>query len=73
MKLVWAAAAAMVLGYLWVLAGGSSGSGAGAPATASATPAQPEYFTQEDPARSRVDYGVRENGETTIYNSLLVK
>jgi hypothetical protein len=72
MKVVWTAAALLAVGCLWALTGGSGGTGGGvAPASAASHP--PEYFTQENPARSTVEYGVRENGETTIYNSVLVK
>jgi hypothetical protein len=73
MKVVWAAAAVLAVSCLWALAGGSGGSGGGAVATSHATSGSPEYFTQQNPARSSVDYGVRENGQTMIYNSTLVK
>jgi hypothetical protein len=73
MKVVWAFAAVLVVGCLWALATGSGGASNGGSVSAPAATSGPEYFTQENPARSTIEHGVRENGETTIYNTTLVK
>lgn len=70
MKVVWAAAAVAVIASLVALAGSSGGRSAPPPPTYSSTP---EYFTQPDPARSTLYYGVRQNGETVIYSSGLLR
>lgn len=73
MKTVWAVAAVAVVGCLWALVGSSGGAGGSGAASAGVASDTPEYFTHPNPARSTVEYGVRENGETRIYNSVLVK
>jgi len=73
MKVVWAAAAVLAVCCLWALAGASGGGSGGGSVSAAAAASSPEYFTQVNPARSTVEYGVRENGQTTIYNTTLAK
>jgi hypothetical protein len=64
MKTIWALAAVAVLACLVALARTPGG---GSPAAAVSS--TPEYFTQSDPARSTIQYGVRENGQTVIYST----
>jgi hypothetical protein len=69
MKCVWALAAVAVVACLLALGGTTGRSGS----TATTQAAGPEYFTQRDPNRAVVQYGVRENGRTLIYSSQLAR
>jgi hypothetical protein len=70
MKSVWALAAIVVIACLMVLSRSGGGGHSGTPATSHESP---EYFTIKDPARSTVEYGVREGGQTVIYSNGLYR
>jgi len=68
MKSMWALAAVVALACLLAL---SRSGGGGRPVASAPSGASPEYFTLKDPARSTVEYGVREGGQTIIYSNAL--